>query len=574
MLDIATGFALELEPSYRGEKLWVPVSYERIAVYGDLTQELRSHVRVRPREKSSGFARFDIVLADAEGRVLVEVEGFSMQEIAGDFFEASEPRPQDLEVDGPRRELSTAERAFLHNLREGTTREEGVAAFRRLVDTMPRARVMVSSIDVRKLIQQADALSVAEKPASSVATFERPDLSSEYVAPRTDVERALAGIWENLLGVSRVGVRDDFFELGGHSLIAVRLFARMKKTFGVDYPISTLFERPTIEGCASLIAPSAEVSSSAETVSESDEPKARYKHVVPMSPPHAKNADKLPFFLVSGMFGNVMNLRHLASLVGEDRPFHGIQARGLLGDEEPHETFEEMARDYLVELRRVQPHGPYLLGGFSGGGLAAFEMARQLLEQGEEVPLLVMLDTPLPKDEPLTRAERLSIHRQNFARLGAKYPLQWAAEKVAYKKSMREREQALHEQKNQEGANFRSQLIEAAFYRALSRYNLEPLPVRILLCRPRLKPAYEFGPGRAINHDRRRIYHDNGWTPYGGKVEVFETPGDHDSMVLEPNVRILAARLRPALQEAQGSAESKATRPAEAAGTTLGVSDV
>jgi thioesterase domain-containing protein len=346
-------------------------------------------------------------------------------------------------------------------------------------------------------------------------------------------------------------VRDNFFELGGHSLIAVRLFARMKKTFGVDYPISTLIEHPTIEACARLVAPSAELERRSQPPRLPSAEPTRMKHVVPMNPPGGETRGRLPFFLVGGMFGNVINLRHLAGLIGEDRPFHGVQARGLLGNEDPHETFEEMARDYLAELRAVQPHGPYLLGGFSGGGIAAYEMARQLIEAGEEVPLLVLLDTPLPKDEPLSTAERLMIHQQNLSQKGARYVLDWAQQKLAYRRQLRERAEEQVAQRGHDAANFRSLLIEAAFYRALERYDVRPLPVNILLCRPRLKAMHTFGPGRAINKDRRRIYHDNGWTPYGKHVEVFETPGDHDNMVLEPNVRILAAHLRPALDEAE-----------------------
>ena len=86
------------------------------------------------------------------------------------------------------------------------------------------------------------------------------------------------------------------------------------------------------------------------------------------------------------MFGNVLNLRHLAQLVGSDRPFYGVQARGLYGDHQPHETFEEMAADYIAELRTVQPQGPYLLGGFSGGGITAYEMARQLPPRARRSP--------------------------------------------------------------------------------------------------------------------------------------------------------------------------------------------
>ena len=232
-----------------------------------------------------------------------------------------------------------------------------------------------------------------------------PALRSEYVAPRNDVERTLAALWQDLLGVASVGVRDDFFELGGHSLVAVRLFARMKKTFDVDYPISMLIEHPTIERCARLLmAGAGPVHGAAVSPSEEPERATRMKHVVPMNPPSGENQGRLPFFLVGGMFGNVINLRHLAGLVGEDRAFYGVQARGLLGSEDPHETFEAMAHDYLAEIRAVQPRGPYLLGGFSGGGIAAYEMARQLIEAGEDVPLLVLLDTPLPKDDPLSCA--------------------------------------------------------------------------------------------------------------------------------------------------------------------------
>jgi acyl transferase domain-containing protein/thioesterase domain-containing protein len=583
MLDIATGFAIELEPSYGSDRLWVPVSYDRVSVYGDLTPTLYSHVQLRPRTggtSAGGFARFDITLSDDKGNVLVDIDGFAMQAIAGTSFEIVEPRAQELEQEGPRRELAPAERAFLHNLSEGITPKEGVEAFRRLVDAFsgsradprastPRARVLVSSMDVRQLVKQADLIVPQAKEEGGAVTFERPALSSEYVAPRNEVEKSLAAMWENLLGVSQVGVHDNFFELGGHSLVAVRLFARMKKTFGVDYPISVLIERPTIEGCAALVAPSESESAAADVSVETPraERETRYKHLVPMNPPSGDRRGRLPFFLVAGMFGNVMNLRHLAGLVGEERPFHGLQARGLLGNENPHETFEETARDYLAEIRAVQPRGPYLLGGFSGGGITAYEMARQLVADGEEVPLIVMLDTPIPHDEPLTVREKLSIHQQNFQRDGAQYVMRWAEDKLAYKKRLEARAAQAADQEKGQDSGFRSQVIEAAFYRAIERYTLVASSFHLALFRPRLKAAFKFGPGRAINVDRRRIYYDNGWAPYALKVDVFETPGDHDSMVLEPNVRILAARLRECLDQAEARTAHKEqkSQPAEKA---------
>jgi thioesterase domain-containing protein len=178
-------------------------------------------------------------------------------------------------------------------------------------------------------------------------------------------------------------------------------------------------------------------------------------------------------------------------------------------------------------------------------------MARQLVEAGEDVPLLVLLDTPLPKDDPLSTRERLSIHKQNLERGGTRYVLDWARSKLV----TRRRRGVPHDSQTYEAANFRSRSIEEAFYRALARYETGPVSVEILLCRPRLEAAHVFGPGRAINRDRRRIYNDNGWSRFARHVEVIETPGDHDTMVLEPNARILAAYLRPALERAERTAK-------------------
>ena len=172
--------------------------------------------------------------------------------------------------------------------------------------------------------------------------FGRPDLDSEYLEPRNDVEETLVEIWQELLGVNEVGVQDSFFDLGGHSLIAVRLFARVKKMFSVEFPISVLFEAPTIEACAALIS---EAMSDPSTVPTSTSTVVGRTPAVHPPRRHApgRGRSEAPFFLVAGMFGNVLNLRHLAHQIGADRPFYGVQARGLYGGEVPHEDFVEMA---------------------------------------------------------------------------------------------------------------------------------------------------------------------------------------------------------------------------------------
>ena len=555
LLDIATGFALELDPGYqasKGSDLWVPISYKRIRVLGDLPPKIFSWMRNTRRQDGVGtFASFDITLTDEKGNVVLEVEELTMRRLEGNLVVDRPPRPSEIEKEarGTERELSPAELAFRHGLEQGISPADGMRALKRVLSRPDQPQVIVTSMDLRGLIQQAGAL--AEVRVETETKFSRPQLESEYLAPRNDIEKTLVALWEGLLGVNQVGVKDNFFELGGHSLIAVRLFAKIKKTYGVDYPISVLFEAPTIEGCAKMIA-SVIGDTPPETAGAHEPHRTRYTHLVPMHSGNGSTQPKTPFFLVAGMFGNVLNLRHLAQLVGTDRPFYGLQARGLYGDHQPHETFEEMARDYIAELRTVQPHGPYLIGGFSGGGITAYEIGRQLREQGEEVALLVFLDTPLPKDQPLSLKDKLTIHQQNLTKQGPMYAVNWLKEKRQYKVSLKVREQKLKAQEqDKKGHDFHSQVVEAAFYRALEKYELEPQPFDVVLFRPKLQPAHQLGPGRAINIHRRFIYHDNGWTPIVKRVDVFEVPGDHDSMVLEPNVRVLAAKLRQCIEAAE-----------------------
>ncbi|KIQ70911.1 Thioesterase domain of type I polyketide synthase or non-ribosomal peptide synthetase [Wenxinia marina DSM 24838] len=349
-------------------------------------------------------------------------------------------------------------------------------------------------------------------------------------------------MWSELLGVEKVGAEDSFFDLGGHSLIAVRLFANIKKVWGTDFPISALFEAPTIRKCAALIADAGGASDDAANTPA--EPKRRFTHLVPMH--QGEGGPKTPFFLVAGMFGNVLNLRHLAHLLGTERPFYGLQARGLYGDAAPHETLREAARDMIAEIRQVAPRGPYMLGGFSGGGITAYEIAQQLTAEGESVDALVMLDTPLPRRRPLTRRDRAAIQWQEMRREGPLYPVKWAGRRVAWERAKRRPIDVTATE-----AQFHDTAIEAAFYRAIAVYDLKPWDGPLTLFRPPLKGRWEVAPGRWVSSERAYVLPDNDWSGWAPQLEVFEVPGDHDSMVLEPNVRVLAARMRRIIDAAE-----------------------
>jgi len=555
LLDLATGYAMDLIEGYDAEEsLWVPVSYGQIRVHGPLAGKVSSWVRIREDiEDKRNFASFDVTIMDASGRVLFEAVDFTIKRVEGavDFSEPIDTKTSDIEFEATASlldedDLSPAELQLRRNYEAGILPEEGTEALLRVLASGIGPQVAISSIGLDTLRRQAE--DVVVDSSGGGARFERPDLDSEYVEPRDEIEKTLVALWEELLGVEGLGVQDSFFDLGGHSLIAVRFFTKIKKTYRVDFPISVLFEAPTIEGCAALIRESigAEGEGGASAGQEATAvPKTRFKHLVAMD--SGADAGKPPFFLVAGMFGNVLNLRHLASLVGTDRPFYGLQARGLYGGEEPHATFEEMAAAYIDEIRQVQPHGPYTIGGFSGGGITAFEMAHQLQAAGEEVAMLLMLDSLLPVEPEITALDRLRVQLLRLKQRGPQYLWEWARNRAKWQWEQVQARMGDEEPPPPED-EFHNAAIEAAFRAALPIYPMRHYAGHVHLFRPRQDHAYVLGEGRILNSEKRWVFPDNGWGAWVDSIEVSEMPGDHDSMVLEPNVRVMAARVRELLE--------------------------
>ncbi|MEO1337610.1 MAG: thioesterase domain-containing protein, partial [Myxococcota bacterium] len=203
------------------------------------------------------------------------------------------------------------------------------------------------------------------------------------------------------------------------------------------------------------------------------------------------------------------------------------------------------------EIRTVQPHGPYLLGGFSGGGITAYEIAQQLLADGEEIALLVMLDTILPVQPELSSADRAKIQMIEIQNKGPQYFAEWADRRMRWEMAKLKKRLAGEEEEAATTPQFQNDAIEAAFRAALPRYVVKPYPGRVVLFRPKLDKRWVLGPDRFVNSERMFVYEDNGWGQHVDQMDVFEVPGDHDSMVLEPNVRILANRLRRFLDDSE-----------------------
>jgi surfactin family lipopeptide synthetase A len=197
--------------------------------------------------------------------------------------------------------------------------------------------------------------------------------------PQDELELRIAQIWQKLLGLKSLSTHDNFFELGGHSLLAIRVCAQLEEIVGHPVPIMSIFQAPTIADLANLLRQGWTPT---------------WNYLVPLQP----NGTLPPFFCMHEGFGEVFVYRHLAKHLSSEQPFYGLQAQGLDGKQPPLNRIEQMATNYLKEIRNLQPEGPYYLGGFCAGGVVAYEMAQQLHAQGQEVALLALIDTGFEND--------------------------------------------------------------------------------------------------------------------------------------------------------------------------------
>jgi thioesterase domain-containing protein len=369
----------------------------------------------------------------------------------------------------------------------------------------------------------------------------RPKLEKDYVEPRTETEKLLAGIWSQLLGVDRVGIHDDFFDLGGHSMLAVRLFARIEAVTERKLPLTVLFQRPTVAQLAELI--------------HLESAPVDWSSLVPIR----THGSKPPLFCVHPAGGYTLYYRDLAARLDPDQPIYSLQSKGLDGQEYPFSCLEEIVADYVKEIRNVQPHGPYYLAGLCFGGVAAFEMAQQIRDQGEEVALVALLDTYTPDYERQLGSslslktifhrvrERVDLEFSNLAELRRRERPAYVLEKMRrvcfytylWIRSIyhRIRHPRTRELKH----------VEAANLRAMQSYEPQVYPGRVTLFRAAKQPA------------------GNGYDPTlgwrglaSGGLDIQEVAGYHSTIAVEPQVKDLAAKLTASLNRAHvASAEQQ-----------------
>lgn len=322
--------------------------------------------------------------------------------------------------------------------------------------------------------------------------------SQQKVVPQNQIEFQLVQIWQRVLGITSISTEDNFFELGGDSLKAAILLTEIEQSLGQTISLAALAEELTIEKMACLLT--------------QNHRKQEWRSLIPIKP----DGYKRPFFYVHGADGYSIDAL-LAHYIDRDRPFYGLQAKGLYG-EDIHTSVEEMAEYYIQAIQTVQPQGPYLLGGRCTGGTVAFEMAQKLRAQGQQVLAVALVDSI----NPLLTDEEKSELRNSIAQLIPHRREQLIS--IGLSLNLIENVLRILESNIQAAANYRPKMYSGqVVYFTCKEKDARQLTVRLM------RPT-------AWKH----------WIENG--IEIYEVPGGHITMTQEPHVQVLAEELNACLE--------------------------
>ena len=353
--------------------------------------------------------------------------------------------------------------------------------------------------------------------------------ANEFIAPRTETEKKLAAIWMELLKAEHIGIHDDFFELGGDSLLAVNAMLQIQEKFGTVLSMQTFFPSATIAGLASALTGRKEYWD-------------RLAYAVPVQP----NGEEPPFCWI----GAGAQARPLSAQIGSNQPFFDIEIGPTLVDQPKAPLrMEEIAKHLVLALREKQPRGPYRLGGFCLSAVFAYEVARQLIMDGQDVGLLILVEPLYPRQSARVRLVtglrrmiiRVGFHFEALRRLRVgEFPVyarsRWKGLKYLLTDMLwrfSARSPALKRQ-------FGSPDLDKILFFAASSYEPKPLGCPTVIFRCKDWPILSAGDPYF------------GWRELlTGRSETHEVPGDHEGIFHEPSVQILAEKLRTCLDKAK-----------------------
>ncbi len=346
------------------------------------------------------------------------------------------------------------------------------------------------------------------------------------VPPRNPTEEVLAGIFAEVLGIDAVGVHDDFFDLGGDSLLSLRVVDRAMHA-GLSLGADTLFRHPTVAALTKVV----------RTTSASGD--GKWSSLVSLRTAGTRR----PLFLVHTTPGDVFGYARLVRRLGPDQPCYGLQALGLSDPTLAHRSIEAQARYYIEQIRTIQPHGPYLLGGWCYGGMVAFEMASQLRVQGEPIGLVALIEAVAPWPAPGTEALRYAGELgRAFARMGPVGWSDWIAARALRLHVDKRTAAEILEVEIGQGPLANREVVSEINLRAFYAWRPRFYDGTVAILR-----SSDRRPG-TIDHPTMR------WTALARHVRCYSVSGAHHEVLQEPHVGMLAAHLGEALDEAAGRA--------------------
>ncbi|WP_375584559.1 amino acid adenylation domain-containing protein [Cyclobacterium xiamenense] len=355
--------------------------------------------------------------------------------------------------------------------------------------------------------------------------------SSEASEALNPEEKLVAEIWKKALGLNRIHKTDNFFEIGGHSLTAVKVMVQLEKVYGIRLPLSVLFKYPTVQYLSRAIK--------SGVLGDSE-----WKSLVAIK----NTGSKPPLYIVHGGGLNILPFYAVAREMDREQPVFGIQAKGLDGVEEPLRTVEAIASQYLSEVLQQNPNGPYLLAGYSLGGIIAYEMASQLRKMGKSVEKLVLFDTYAFQSnyrkpfvlrileslryffgKRIFDVELLFRHPSIFRRI----------KKASWERKVRKvRKLFRPEQDKAETSLLKTyKRVEFVYKEACKEYQIKRYEGPVDLIKARIAASYL--------PDKENF----GWKPYVRELRVWEADGEHITMLSPPNDASFAGLLQQILDK-------------------------
>jgi len=334
------------------------------------------------------------------------------------------------------------------------------------------------------------------------------ELSARYVPPKNEIELKLTKIWEGILGLSTISTNDNFFDIGGKSLQAVRLMGKIAKEFGFNLPPTILLKDATIHQLANIIIGTSKIPS--------------WSSIVPLR----ASGKRPPLFCIHAGGGHTFFYNGLIQYLEEEQPVYSVQPHGLESIDKLHNSIEEMTAEYLHDIKKIQPHGPYIILCHCFSIMVGIEIIRQLRMEGQEEVLLINVDTPFPKDLLLEKV-KLSLWEK------LKYPFTLTRFQIY------------------EFVSFR---IERWIDIAKQEKSLKPIVENLT----RLYLAYQWKPVKSkkvyirSEHYLKKVGKEDetNWkTIFLEGIEVYNVKGRHRDLFTEPNIQGLSQQLQISLDK-------------------------